>query len=129
MLRFLLGVGLAAAVAGSAYAQRGVVPSKGACLHGTSERADQRARRVAALEYVKRVTFIEGEGKLQAQQYYTLTDLPQLPPVPQGFKVQLSTDGTTYVLSLKDAQDPCGFAYFSDQDGVIYTATPAPVAP
>ena len=72
---------------------------------------------------------IELQGKLQAQQYYTLTDLPQLPPVPQGFKVQLSTDGTTYVLSLKDAQDPCGFAYFSDQDGVIYTATPAPVAP
>lgn len=126
MLRSVLAIGIAAALAASLIAQRAPAPT---CLHGASEKADQRARRMAALEFAKRVNFIEGEGKLQAQQYFMLQDLPELPAVPQGFKVQLSNDGTSYALSLKDTLDPCGFAYFSDQDGVIYSATPVPPAP
>jgi hypothetical protein len=123
MIRFVFAIALGATMAASASAQRGRAPST-ACLHGTSEKADQRARRLAALEFVKRVNFIEGEGKLQAQQYFMLQDLPQLPPVPAGFKAQLSNDGGTYMLSLKDTLDPCRFAYVTDQDGVVYAAQP-----
>ena len=41
-----------------------------------------------------------------------------------GFNVQLSTDGASYTFSVKDTLDACRFAYFSDQEGVIYAATP-----
>jgi hypothetical protein len=29
-----------------------------------------------------------------------------------------------YVFAIKDTTDPCGFAYFSDDSGLIYTAQP-----
>ena len=95
-----------------------------ACLHGPSETADHRSRRQAALEFAKKVNMLEAEGKLQAQSFYNLDTLPMLPPVPRGFKAQLSNDGVSYTFSLKDTLDPCGFAYFSDQEGIVYTATP-----
>ena len=46
--------------------------------------------------------------------------LPGLPPIPRGFQAQMTTDGASYAFSLKDTLDPCRFAYFSDQDGVVY---------
>jgi hypothetical protein len=46
------------------------------------------------------------------------------PPAPDGFRVQLNIDGTTYAFSIKDTLDPCLFAVFSDQTGDIYEATP-----
>jgi hypothetical protein len=95
-----------------------------ACLHGPSENADNRGRRQAALEYARKVNLLEAEGKLQAQSYFNLDTLPMLPPLPRGFKAQLSNDGVSYTFSLKDALDPCGFAYFSDQDGIVYSAAP-----
>jgi hypothetical protein len=47
-------------------------------------------------------------------------------PAPDGFSVQLNTDGTTYSFSIKDTMDPCLFAVFSDQSADIYEATPTP---
>ena len=79
---------------------------------------------MAALEFAKKVNMLEAEGKLQAQAFFNLETLPALPPVPRGFKAQLSNDGVSYTLSLKDTIDPCGFAYFTDQDGLVYSATP-----
>jgi hypothetical protein len=94
------------------------------CLHGPSETADQRARRVAALEFARQVNTFEAAGKRQAQSYYAIGDLPGLPPMPEGFVARLSTDGASYAFSVKDTLDACHFAFFSDQDGVVYTATP-----
>lgn len=95
-----------------------------ACLHGPSEPAAQRARRLAALEFARKLNMLEAEGMLQAQRYYLMDTLPGLPPLPNGFKAQLSTDGGSYAFSVKDTLDPCGFAYFSDHEGVVYAATP-----
>lgn len=94
------------------------------CLHGPSESADQQARRAAALQFARQLNTFEAAGKNQAQRYYAIEDLPGLPPLPTGFKAGMSTDGASYVFSIKDTLDACGFAFFSDQDGVIYTATP-----
>ena len=47
-----------------------------------------------------------------------------LPPRPYGFLTQLTVEGSTYALLLKDTTDPCGFSLFSDQDGVIYVGSP-----
>jgi hypothetical protein len=45
--------------------------------------------------------------------------------IPEGFAVHLATDGSTgYVFSVKDTLDPCRFALFSDQAGLIYTGEP-----
>ncbi len=94
------------------------------CLHGSKETAPQRDRRMSALDYARQVNTFEAAGKSHAQRYYAIEDLPGLPKLPEGFKANMSTDGASYTFSVKDTLDACHFAYFSDQDGVIYTATP-----
>ena len=58
--------------------------------------------------------------------YKPLDELFNLPDTPEGFRVQLHTDGTTYTFSIKDTRDPCGYAVFSDQSLDIYEAVPSP---
>ena len=41
-----------------------------------------------------------------------------------GFVTQLTVDGSTYAVLLRDAVDPCRYTLFSDQDGVIYVGSP-----
>jgi hypothetical protein len=120
MARYALSLMLAGALAAVA----GTAQDDKTCLHGRSETADQRARRVAALEFARRLNTFEAAGKSQAQSYYAIADLPGLPPIPEGFQARLSTDGASYAFSVKDTLDACHFAFFSDQDGVIYTAVP-----
>jgi hypothetical protein len=126
MSRF--AVALAAIVLAAPFFEGARLPAQTpACLHGSSEPAEHRTRRLAALEFARRLNMMEAEGYLQAQRYYMLEDLQKLlPAIPRGFKVQLSNDGASYAFSLKDTLDPCGFAYFSDQDGIVYSATPVP---
>jgi len=38
--------------------------------------------------------------------------------------MSLTSDGATYKFSLKDTLDPCRFAFFSDQEGLIFEANP-----
>jgi hypothetical protein len=94
------------------------------CLHGPSETAAQALRRQAAIGFARLVKTTELRAHEQGQTYYTLGDLHTVPAPPDGFKAQLSTDGATYTFSIKDTLDPCRFALFSDQEGLIYSATP-----
>ena len=57
--------------------------------------------------------------------YKPFDELFNLPDMPEGFRVQLHTDGTTYTFSVKDTRDPCGYAVFSDQSLDIYEAVPS----
>jgi hypothetical protein len=118
-------IGVAAALAGamalSAAAQQ---PPAQNCLHGPSENSDQAARRRAALQLARQVNTVEAQANQQGHTYYALSDLPGLASEINGFKVQLSTDGGTYTFSIKDTLDPCRFAYFSDQEGVVYSGMP-----
>jgi GvpH len=120
-------IGVAAAVAGAiglgAAAQQPARPPQN-CLHGPSENADQSARRSAALQLARQVNPVEAQANQQGHTFYALSDLPGLSSEMNGFKVQLSTDGGTYTFSIKDTLDPCRFAYFSDQEGVIYSGMP-----
>jgi hypothetical protein len=100
----------------------GQTPPK--CLHGPSESADQAGRRRAALELARKINTTEAQANQQGHTYYAIGDLPGLASEVDGFKVQLSTDGGTYTFSMKDSADPCKFALFSDQEGVIYSGTP-----
>ena len=51
-----------------------------------------------------------------------------MPSAPVGFIPKLLFDQWSYVVSLKDYFDACGFALFSDERGVIYEAHPRAVA-
>lgn len=125
------GAGLASGARASSAARgpsaRNAQPAggrRGACLHGPSETPANAARRQEALTFARQVNTLEAAGKRAGDTYYALADLPGLPPLPDGFQARLTTDGESYVFSVKDISDACHFAFFSDQDGMIYTATP-----
>ena len=117
----------AAAAALAGLIALGAVPAQErSCLHGASETAAQAARRRAAIDFARLIINTERSAHERGQTYYALSDLHTIPAAPEGFRAQLSTDGASYTFSLKDTLDPCQLALFSDQQGVIYSATPIP---
>ena len=94
-----------------------------ACLHGQDETPAQRDRRQQALRTARQINTYEVNGRGQAGRFQPLTAFPNI-VTPPGFAVHFATDGTTYAFSVKDTLDPCAFAYFSDETGVIYTGEP-----
>ena len=94
-----------------------------ACLHGQDEAAAQRGRRQQALRTARQINSYEVNGRTQAGRFQPLTAFPGI-ITPPGFSVHFASDGTTYAFSVKDTLDPCSFAYFSDEAGLIYTGQP-----
>ena len=91
------------------------------CLHGPNEMPDQAARRKLALTLVRRINSSETQYQANGKPYQPLSALPDV-QTPAGFATQLIVHAKGYVLSVKDTLDPCHFAYFSDQEQVVYTA-------
>ena len=83
------------------------------------------ARQKIAVNLVRRINTMEVNQFPRTQRYQPMTAFPEVSP-PPGFVVQLvaNTSGSEYVLSVKDGQNPCGAAIFSDQGGLIYVARP-----
>jgi hypothetical protein len=96
------------------------------CLHGSDETSSDRARREKAVELAFQINAAEGMTRRLGRAYAPLDQLFNVSKAPDGFRVQLHTDGTTYTLSIKDTIDPCLYAVFSDQGGDVYEATPVP---
>jgi hypothetical protein len=97
-----------------------------ACLHGPNETAADAARRQNALRLVRAINTSQARSLAIDRVYRTfqgLTDLG-LPGRPMGFATQLSVEGSTYAVVIKDTLDPCRYTLFSDQDGVIYVGSP-----
>jgi hypothetical protein len=80
-------------------------------------------RRQAAVGFARMVNTAEARFQAQNKRYGQISDVG-VGADPEGFRAQLSTDGTTYTFSVKDAVDACHFALFSDQQGLIYVAQP-----
>jgi hypothetical protein len=127
-----LSLGLAASALAVSTAQEShQIPP--ACLHGPSEVPAQRARRDQALKLALQINRAEHGAAMplpgqRTREYRPPAQLPNIPPVPAGFRLQFYTDGPTYTFSLKDTTDRCEFAYFSDQDQGIYEGTPQTAA-
>jgi len=83
----------------------------------------QIARHRSAITVARQINTAEAQQSSTTKRYVQLLDLTGV-TVPEGFEAQVSTDGTTHTFSVKDGQDACKFAVFSDQNGLIYTATP-----
>ena len=128
----LLSLGVAAALSAVSPAQE-ARPIPAPCLHGPSEQPAQRTRRELALKLALQINRAEHSATMplpgqRTREYRPLAQLPNIPPVPAGFRLQFYTDGPTYTFSLKDTTDRCEFAYFSDQDQGIYEGMPQTAA-
>ena len=110
MLKYVLAVGLVGVVGVSTGSQEARCPTE-----------PQRAQ--AAVRYARAVNTAQARFQAQNKRYAPLADLA-VGAEPDGFRAQLTTDGTSYGLSIKDTVDACHFALFSDQQGLIYSARP-----
>ena len=83
----------------------------------------QKNRRSLAITAARQINTAEARLWSELKRYAPLGELTNV-SIPQGFQAQVSTDATTYTFSVKDREDSCAFAAFSDQNGVIYTGRP-----
>ena len=95
-----------------------------ACLHGADETPAEQARRRGALTLVRMVNTAQAGFFSSNNRFAAQAELSGLPAVPGGFALQLTADARGYMLSVKDTTDPCMFAVFSDQRGIIYVGGP-----
>ena len=96
------------------------------CLHGVSETAADAVRRQDAIRVMRAINTVQAQAFALNRAYRTFRDLTTsgLPSRPAGFLTQLTVEGSTYALLLKDTVDPCRYTLFSDQDGLIYLGSP-----
>jgi len=114
------------------------------CLHGANETAEEKARRLGALRAMREINTLQAnrpearEGKYLGQPEMAVwyADLVKQKGVPNslifdpagevipGWQLTLNKTENGYWFMIKDKADPCGFAYISNQAGIIYTAEP-----
>ncbi len=139
MLKLLLAFVAVLSVSGSAFAQQ--------CLHGPGESPDQAARRRDALTAArtinniqfsqpaspKRVFFSQAQlagapyaARMRESANETVRRMSLSPgsEILPGWKLTLDVADSGYWFMVQDATDPCGFAYISNQSGLIFTAEP-----
>lgn len=90
------------------------------CRHHESAQQADRARRAGALALAKAINAAQADRVQRTGTYQPVERLGTLPPVPKGFDLSLFADRTGYLFALKDTQDPCSFAVFSDERGLLY---------
>jgi hypothetical protein len=95
------------------------------CLHGPSEPSAQKSRRHLALTVAHQINRAQTLARQQTGRYRSLAELPRVAMLPAGFDLQLQTDGASYTFSVKDRQDPCAYAIFSDDAGRVYEGYPS----
>lgn len=97
------------------------------CLHRSDESAGERSRRQAAVKFVDDVNVVQARRQRETGRYASLADIQQAHTAPLGFVSRLVLDQFGYVIRVVDALDPCGFALFSDERGVVFEAHPTAV--
>jgi hypothetical protein len=124
-MRYFLATLSVMAIAATSSAQGGGA-RLATCLHGQNETSEHAARREKAIKVAHAINAAEvvTVGPQSSRPKYRRPGDLNLPPLPQGFALQFNTDGVTYNFSIKDTLDACHFAIFSDQDKLVYTATP-----
>jgi hypothetical protein len=94
------------------------------CVPGASPSAAQLARRQAAVRFTREIISAEARSYAERGRYAPLADLTAAAAAPVGFVPRITVGEWSYVLSVQDLFDPCGFSLFSDQEGRIYEARP-----
>ena len=115
------------------------------CLHGPDESPEQKTRKREALAAARQINTLQAnhpdarQGKFLNQTdmavYYADMTRQRGPQKPElifdpasevlpGWQLTLDRTDKGYWFMIKDKSDPCGFAYISNQAGVIFTAEP-----
>ena len=117
------------------------------CLHGPGETADQATRRREALTATRAINNIQvNQPGAKAGQFLRHEELANSPfatkmrqskdetlrrlslgagtDILPDWQLTLDTSGQGYWFMVKDKLDPCGFAYISNQAGLIFRAEP-----
>lgn len=114
------------------------------CLHGARESPEQAGRRTDALSAARTINNIQANQKTGS--YFRHEDLVSAPWAVQmrqstsefakrisllpgtdilpGWTLMLDVGFNSYWFMIKDKTDPCGFAYVSNQTGLIFHAEP-----
>lgn len=111
------------------------VQARAGCLHGADESSEQATRRRQALTMTRAINTAQARQRAVNGKFADDAGLRALPDIAKsisgqtgevapGWQLRLATTEDEYVLAVKDTTDPCGFAYFSDDGGIIYTAQP-----
>ena len=135
----VLAVAFTTTLAGPAYAQQ--------CLHGPSETSDQSARRREALTATRTINNIQANqpgaingvflrhfdlggspfaARMRESQNEVVKRIsldPEQDILP-GWKLTLDVTESGYWFMIRDTTDPCGFAFVSNQTGLILNAEP-----
>lgn len=122
MLRYAVAISMAV-VMGSVVSGFPQGQSPAPCDPNAPPTEAQVARRRLAISGARQINTAEAKIRVANKRYAPMNELTGI-SIPEGFEAQVSTDGTSYTFSIKDLQDACKFAVFSDQKGLIYTATP-----
>ena len=114
------------------------------CLHGPNSTDEQKARKREALTATRQINTLQAnraearEAKFlnQTEMAIYYADLSRKTPPRQplifdpasdvisGWQLTLDKTEKGYWFMIKDKTDPCGFAYVSNQQGVIFAAEP-----
>jgi hypothetical protein len=112
------------------------------CLHGADETPDQKTRRTQALSATRNVNNMQAnQPGATGRKYLRHEELATSPfaqkqtsaafkalklnpgdEIVPGWQLSLDVGDDTYWFMIKDKTDPCGFAYISNQEGIIYSA-------
>ena len=128
-LAFLVPL-LLASIGSAATQSRRLLPSTvPSCRHTGAVSQEDRDRAGQAVALAKAINAAEADLIKRFGEYRPVAALNGLPTSPTGFRVNLYSDRTGYLFSLKDDLDPCHFAVISDGAGLIYqqSALTAPV--
>ena len=119
----------------------GSQPASPACLHHLDEAPDQQLRRQQALGAARAVNTTQFAHRRRAKAFLPHAELAAATPaaassaratydftpgaeVLPGWQLTLHATQSAYWFMIRDKTDPCGFAYISNHDAVIYTAQP-----
>lgn len=92
------------------------------CLHRGDESTAERLRRQAAVDFVVELNAAQTRQQRETGRYASLAEVRQSANAPLGFVPRLVVDRFGYMVKVIDMFDPCQFALFSDERGVVYEA-------
>ena len=114
---FVVATLSAVAIGGTANARDQQIPVS--CRHDRPSAVD-KSRRAGAVVLAKAINAAQMASLRRARKYETAVNLPNLPPLPTDFRLDLYVSDAGYIFSIKDTLDPCSFAVFSDASGLLY---------
>jgi hypothetical protein len=80
---------------------------------------------MSGLRLVRAINTAEAnEARPTTKSFAPLANLSVDPGAAPEFEADFTTDGRTYALILRDKADPCGFAFSTNQNGVIFQGYP-----